>query len=418
MKFNLINLKSTLRRNTGAVIAVLAALRMAGDSAPAVDYPTAQVDTSGLAVTDDTVTVGQLHSATGTMAISETGSIEAEQLAIEQINASGGILGRKIKIIVEDGASDWPTFAEKAKKLLEENHVAAVFGCWTSASRKAVLPVFEKDNGMLYYPTFYEGLEQSKNVIYTGQEATQQIIDGLEWMAKEKKAKTFYLIGSDYIWPRTSNKIARKYIENVLHGTVVGEEYYALGSTSFGTLINKIRLKKPDVIYAIIVGGSNVAFYKQLHAAGITSDKQNLLTISTTEDEVLGIGGENLVGFYSAMKYFQSLQNPNNEGFVKAFKAKYGEKSVIGDVTQAAYLGPWLWKLTVEKCGSFDIDKIAAASSGVEFKGAPEGYVRIHDVNHHLWSKLRIGQWQPDGQAKVVYESELIEPNPFPKGYQ
>jgi urea transport system substrate-binding protein len=384
----------------------------------ASEYSTAQVNTTGLAVTEETVTVGQLHSATGTMAISETGSIEAEQLAIEQINAQGGILGRKIKIIVEDGASDWPTFAEKAKKLLEVDHVAAVFGCWTSASRKAVLPVFEKDNGMLYYPTFYEGLEQSKNVIYTGQEATQQIIAGLDWMAKQKKAKTFYLIGSDYIWPRTSNKIARKHIENVLHGTVVGEEYYALGSTSFGSLINKIKLKKPDVIYAIIVGGSNVAFYKQLKAAGITSDKWTLLTISSTEDEVLGIGGENIAGFYSAMKYFQSLENPNNLAFVKAFKAKYGEKAVIGDVTQAAYLGPWLWKLTVEKCGSFDIDKVAAASADVEFKGAPEGYVRIHETNHHLWSKLRIGQWQPNGQAKVLYESDLIEPNPFPKGYQ
>jgi len=397
--------------------AVLASTLLAGHL-PAEDYPTAKVNTTGLAVTDDTVTVGQLHSATGTMAISETGSIEAEQLAIEQINAMGGILGRKIKIIQEDGASDWPTFAEKAKKLLEQDKVACVFGCWTSASRKAVLPVFEKDNGMLYYPTFYEGLEQSKNVIYTGQEATQQIIAGLDWIAKEKGAKTFYLIGSDYIWPRTSNKIARKHIENVLHGSVVGEEYYALGSTSFGSLINKIKLKKPDVIYAVIVGGSNVSFYKQLKAAGITSDKQTLLTISTTEDEVLGIGGENLVGFYSAMKYFQSLQNPNNEAFVKAFKAKYGEKSVIGDVTQAAYLGPWLWKATVEKCGSFDIDKIAAASSGVELKTAPEGYVRIHDTNHHLWSKLRIGQWQLDGQAKVLYESDLIEPNPFPKGYQ
>ncbi|MBC8001624.1 MAG: transporter substrate-binding protein, partial [Opitutaceae bacterium] len=179
----------------------------------AADFLTAKVNTTGLAVTDDTVTVGQLHSATGTMAISETGSIQAEQLAIEQINAMGGVLGRKIKIIVEDGASDWPTFAEKAKKLLVNDKVAAVMGCWTSASRKAVLPVFEKENGMLYYPTFYEGLEQSKNVIYTGQEATQQIIAGLDWIAKEKKAKTFYLIGSDYIWPRTSNKIARKHIE-------------------------------------------------------------------------------------------------------------------------------------------------------------------------------------------------------------
>ena len=405
-------------RPPGRFAVALAIAGLLARAASANDFPTSQVNTTGLAVTDDTVTVGQLHSATGTMAISETGSIEAEQLAIDQINASGGILGRKIKIIVEDGASDWPTFAEKAKKLLEEDHVAAVFGCWTSASRKAVLPVFEKDNGMLYYPTFYEGLEQSKNVIYTGQEATQQILAGLDWMAKQKSAKTFYLIGSDYIWPRTSNKIARKHIENVLHGTVVGEEYYALGSTSFGSLINKIKLKKPDVIYAIIVGGSNVAFYKQLKAAGITSDKWTLLTISSTEDEVLGIGGENIAGFYSAMKYFQSLDNPNNEAFVKAFKAKYGEKSVIGDVTQAAYLGPWLWKLTVEKCGSFDINKVAAASSGVEFKGAPEGYVRIHDTNHHLWSKLRIGQWQADGQAKVLYESDLIEPNPFPKGYQ
>nr|WP_256200129.1 urea ABC transporter substrate-binding protein [Verrucomicrobium spinosum] len=379
--------------------------------------PTSEVNTTGLAVTDDTVTVGQLHSATGTMAISETGSIQAEQLAIDQINAMGGVLGRQIKVIKEDGASDWPTFAEKAKKLLVSDKVGTVFGCWTSASRKAVLPVFEKENGMLYYPTFYEGLEQSKNVIYTGQEATQQIIAGLDWIVKEKKAKTFYLIGSDYIWPRTSAKIARKHIENVIKGTVVGEEYYALGHTQFGSLINKIKLKKPDVIYAIVVGGSNVSFYKQLKAAGITSAKQTLLTISVTEDEVLGIGGENLVGFYSAMKYFQSLDNDNNKAFVKAFKDKYGANSVIGDVTQAGYLGPWLWKAAVEKANSFDIDKIAAASPGLELTTAPEGYVKVHP-NHHLWSKLRIGQWGSDGQAKVLYESELIEPDPFPKGYQ
>jgi len=396
----------------------VAALALATATATAQDkLPTAQVNTTGLAVTDDTVTVGQLHSATGTMAISETGSIQAEQLAIDQINAAGGVLGRQIKVIKEDGASDWPTFAEKAKKLLVSDKVGTVFGCWTSASRKAVLPVFEKENGMLYYPTFYEGLEQSKNVIYTGQEATQQIIAGLDWIAKEKKAKTFYLIGSDYIWPRTSMKIARKHIENVLKGTVVGEEFYALGSTSFGSLINKIKLKKPDVIYAAVVGGSNVSFYKQLAAAGINASKQTLLTISVTEDEVLGIGGENLAGFYSAMKYFQSLDNPNNVEFVKAFKAKYGADSVIGDVTQAGYLGPWLWKAAVEKAKSFDIDKIVEASPGLELTTAPEGYVKLHP-NHHLWSKLRIGQWQKDGQAKVLYESELIEPDPFPKGYQ
>ena len=381
------------------------------------DYPTSAVNTTGLAVTDTVVTVGQLHSATGTMAISETGSIQAERLAIEQINESGGVLGRKIEIIQEDGASDWPTFAEKARKLLVNDKAAAVFGCWTSASRKAVLPVFEKENGMLYYPTFYEGLEQSKNVIYTGQEATQQIIAGLDWLAKTKGAKKFYLVGSDYIWPRTSNKIARKHIENVLHGEVVGEDYFPLGHTQFGSLINKIKLKKPDAVYSIIVGGSNVAWWKQLKAAGVTSDKQTILTISVTEDEILGIGGENMVGFYAAMKYFQSLDNDNNKKFVAAFKARYGKDAVIGDVTQAAYLGPWLWKAAVEKAGSFDVDKIAAASPGIELASAPEGYVKVHE-NHHLWSKLRIGEAQADGQYKVIYESELIEPNPFPKGYQ
>ena len=388
-------------------------------TANALALPTSEINTTGLAITDDTVTVGILHSLTGTMAISETGAQEAEKLAIKQINDMGGILGRKIEIIQEDGASDWPTFAEKSRKLLVKDKVAAVFGCWTSASRKAALPVFEKENGLLYYPTFYEGLEQSKNVIYTGQEATQQIIDGLNWVAKEKGAKTFYLIGSDYIWPRTSMKIARKHIENVLGGKVVGEQYKPLGDTQFGSVINKIRLRKPDVIYAAVVGGSNVAWFKQLKAAGITSKKQTLLTISVTEDEVLGIGGENLEGFYSIMKYFQSQDNPNNKAFVAAFKEMWGEDSVIGDVTQAAYLGPWLWKAAVEKAGSFDVDKVVAASEegDIELTTAPEGYVKLHP-NHHLWSVARVGKWNKDGQAEVVYESELIEPDPFPAGYQ
>lgn len=405
------------RRKLLQGLAALPALAIPGVSWSSIP-PTAKVNTTKLAVTDSEVVVGQLHSATGTMAISETGSIQAEQLAIDQINALGGVLGRKIRVIKEDGASDWPTFAEKARKLLVNDRVATVFGCWTSASRKAVLPVFEKENGMLYYPTFYEGLEQSKNVIYTGQEATQQILWGLDWAAKEKKAKTFFLVGSDYIWPRTSMKIARKHIETFQHNSVVGEEYYPLGHTNFNSLINKIKLKKPDCIYAAVVGGSNVAFYKQLKAAGITASKQFLLTISVTEDEVLGIGGENVAGFYSAMKYFQSLDNPNNKAFVKAFKAKYGANAVIGDVTQAAYLGPWLWKAAVEEAGSFDVDKIAAVSAGNELKTAPEGYVKVHP-NHHLWSKARIGMAQPNGQFKVVAESpSLIEPNPFPKGYQ
>jgi urea transport system substrate-binding protein len=265
------HLATPSRRDVLVGAAALSTAAMLAPTALAQQFPTAKVNTTGLAVTDTEVTVGILHSVTGTMAISETGSVQAEKLAIEQINAEGGVLGRKIKFIQEDGASDWPTFAEKAKKLLVNDKVASVMGCWTSASRKAVLPVFEQYNGMLYYPTFYEGLEASKNVIYTGQEATQQIIAGLDWVQKEKGAKTFYLLGSDYIWPRTSNKIARKHIENFLKLKVVGEEYFPLGSTQFNSVINKIKLSKPDVIYAIIVGGSNVAFYKQLKAAGIDS---------------------------------------------------------------------------------------------------------------------------------------------------
>lgn len=410
---------SPFRRRLLQGMAALPAAALLPRGAWAAGPATSAVDTTGLAVTDDTVTVGILHSATGTMAISETGSIEAEKLAIAQINEAGGVLGRQIKIIQEDGASDWPTFAEKAKKLLASDHVAAIFGCWTSASRKAVLPVLEQLNGMLYYPTFYEGLEQSKNVIYTGQEATQQILAGLDWVNRTKGSKTFYLVGSDYIWPRTSNKIVRKHIEGHLQGCkVVGEDYFPLGHTQFNSVINKIKLTKPDVIYTTVVGGSNVAFYKQLKAAGVDLNKQTLLTISVTEDEIEGIGGENIAGAYACMKYFQSLDNENNKKFVAAFKKAYGAKSVIGDVSQAAYLGPWLWKLTAEKAGSFDVDKIAAASPDIEFKGAPEGYVRI-DPNHHLWSKTRVGQAQLDGQFKVVFETpELIKPNPFPAGYQ
>lgn len=402
---------------SGALVGALLAAGLITSTAFAADYPTAKVMTTGLAVTDKVVKIGILHSATGTMAISETGSIQAEKLAIDQINATGGILGRKIEVIQEDGASDWPTFAEKAKKLLASDKVAAVMGCWTSASRKAALPVFEKENGLLFYPTFYEGLEQSKNVFYTGQEATQQILAGLDWIAKEKKAKTFYLIGSDYIWPRTSMKIARKHIEKNLKGSVVGEEYIALGDTQFGSVINKIKLKKPDVIYAAVVGGSNVAWFKQLNAAGLNSAKQTMLTISVTEDEVLGIGGENLAGFYSAMKYFQSIDTPINKKFVAEFKKKWGKDSVIGDVTQAAYLGPWLYKAAVERAGSFDVDKVQAALPGFVLNDAPEGPVTVED-NHHLTTKLRIGKWLKNGQAEVVYTSDYIKPDPFPKGYQ
>ena len=276
----------------------------------------------------DTVKVGILHSLTGTIAIAEKSVVDAEMLAIEEINKAGGVMGRKIEAVVEDGASDWPTFAEKARKLMEKDKVAAVMGCYTSASRKAVLPVFEKLKGLLYYPTYYEGLEQSPNIMYTAQEATQSVVAAMEWLYKNK-GKSFYMIGSDYIWPRTTIKIAKATLAR-LGGTLAGEGYYPLGHIEFSSEINKIKAAKADVVLNCVVGGSNVAFFKQMTAAGITGKKQTVLSLAVSEEEVSGIGADNTVDTLTCMGYFQSLKNPANEKFVKAFKAKYGASRVDG----------------------------------------------------------------------------------------
>ena len=364
------------------------------------------------AAAQDVVKVGILHSLTGTIAIAEASIVDAEKLAIDEINASGGVLGKKIEPVIEDGASDWPTFAEKTKKLLQRDKVAAIFGCYTSASRKAVLPVLNQLHGLLYYPTYYEGQEIDKSVIYTSQEATQSVIAAIEWMAKQK-GKTFFLVGSDYIYPRTCNKIAKPTIVRV-GGSVLGEEYAPLGHTEFSSIINKIKSAKPDWIYSTVVGGSNVAFYKQLKAAGLDGEKQNLLSTVVSENEIDGIGKENATGYYACMGYFQSQKNPQNEKFVKAIKAKYGADRVVGDPMECAYNAVYLWKLAAEKAKSFDVDKVIAASSGLAFD-APEGQIRIHATNHHVAKKVRVGRARPDGQFDIVYESAMIEPNPFPK---
>ena len=364
------------------------------------------------AVAADTVKVGILHSLTGTIAIAEKSVVDAEMLAIEEINKAGGVMGRKIEPVVEDGASDWPTFAEKARKLLEKEKVAAVMGCYTSASRKAVLPVFEKLKGLLYYPTYYEGLEQSPNIMYTAQEATQSVIAAMEWLYKNK-GKSFYMIGSDYIWPRTTIKIAKATLTR-LGGKLAGEGYYPLGHIEFSSEINKIKAAKPDVILNCVVGGSNVAFFKQLTAAGITGKKQTVLSLAVSEEEVSGIGADNTADTLTCMGYFQSLKNPANDKFVKAFKAKYGANRVVGDTLECGYISVYLWKQAAEKAKSFDVEKVVAASSELEID-APEGKVKFHKSNHHLWKHARIGTFRPDGQVDMIYESPLIEPNPFPK---
>lgn len=387
-------------------------LKTAIATAAAGALPVAGLLGSRAAAAAEPIKVGVLHSLTGTIAITEAHVVDAEKLAIDEINAAGGVLGRPLQPIVEDGASDWPTFAEKAQKLLESDKVAAVFGCYTSASRKAVLPVFERYNGLLYYPTYYEGLEMSKNIMYTGQEATQSVIPAVNWLA-QNKGKKFYLIGSDYIWPRTTNRIARPTIAKA-GGTVVGEDYFPLGNVEFSSVINKIKAAKPDVILSTVVGGSNVALYKQLNSVGITGKNQTILALAVTEEEAIGIGRENLVGVHSCMGYFQSVANPQNQKFVAAFKAKYGADRVVGDTMEAAYTAVYMWKLAVEKAGSLDVAKVVAASSNLAW-AAPEGQVHFHVSNHHLWKHARIGTFNPDGQVQVVYESPLIEPNPFPK---
>jgi len=403
------------------LIAVLAwALLMAGsasaeppgEKAVAPKPPTAQVNMTKLAVTDDEVVVGSIRSLSGTIAIVETSVLDAERLAIEQINAEGGVLGRKVKLISEDGASDWPTFAEKSKKLLLEDHAATVFGCYTSASRKAVLPIFEQNKGLLYYPTYYEGLEQSPDVIYTGAEATQQSIAAVEWAIKVKGWKKIFLFGSDYVWPRTTNKIVRGAVKR-LGGTIVGEEYLPLGQTEFGSLINKVKLQRPDVVLSTLVGGSNVAYYKQMSAAGLSGAKQPTIALAVTEEEVTGIGAPNCTGVYSVMGYFQLLDNPVNKKFVADFKARYGAKRPVGDTMEAAYIAPFLWKMAVEKAGSFDVENVTAASSDLAID-APEGKVHLDKTNHHLWKYTRVGRIRPDGLIDIVYQSDLIKPDPFP----
>lgn len=360
----------------------------------------------------DPIKVGILHSLTGTIAIAEASVVDAEKMAIEEINKAGGVMGRPLEVIVEDGASDWPTFAEKARKLLERDKVAAIFGCYTSASRKAVLPVMERYKGLLYYPTYYEGLEQSPNIMYTAQEGTQSAIASLDWLYKNK-GKSFYLIGSDYIWPRTMNKIANLHVKKI-GGKIVGESYYPLGSIEFASEINKIKAAKPEVIWSTVVGGSNVAFYKQLQAAGINGKNQALCAMAVSEEEASGIGPENLEGFMSCMGYFQSVKNPANEKFVKAFKAKYGANRVVGDTMECGYTSVYLWKLAVEKAKSLDVPKVVEASSDLAFD-APEGQIKFHKSNHHLWKHARVGTFRRDGQIDMIYESPLIEPNPFPK---
>lgn len=365
-----------------------------------------------IAQSGGTIKVGILHSLSGTMAISETTVVEAEELAIEEINKAGGVLGKKIEAIKEDGASDWPTFAEKATKLIDQDKVVTIFGCWTSASRKAVLPVFESKKHMLWYPVQYEGQECSNNIFYTGAAPNQQIEPAVDWLLANK-GKDFFLVGSDYVFPRTANTIIKEQLK-VKGGKLVGEDYLPLGNTEVTPIITKIKAALPNggVIFNTLNGDSNVAFFKQLKGAGLTADKYPTMSVSIAEEEVRQIGKEYLLGQYAAWNYFQTVDTPANKKFVAAFRAKYGQDRVTNDPMEAAYVMVYLWKQAVEKAGTTDLEKVRAAAIGQTFD-APEGKVKMFG-NHHISKTARIGQVREDGLFNIIWASQgPIDPLPW-----
>lgn len=362
----------------------------------------------------DGIKVGILHSSSGTMAISEVSVIEAEKLAIDEINKSGGVLGKQIVALVEDGASDPNIFNEKAKKLIDQDKVATVFGCWTSSSRKAVLDTFKTKNHMLWYPVQYEGQECAENVFYTGAAPNQQIEPSIDWLLTTYPGKPFFLVGSDYVFPQTANSIIKAQLA-AKNGKVVGEEYIKLGDNEVSAVIAKIKTAMPDggVIYNSLNGGTNVAFFKALQGAGMTAEKYPSMSVSIAEEEVKTIGPQYLKGHFAAWNYFQTVDTPASKKFVEAFKAKYGADRVVNDPMEAAYTMVYLWKQSVEKAKTYeDLAKVRAAAIGQTFE-APNGTV-VMNGNHHISKIVRIGKVREDGLFEIVFSTpKAVEPQPW-----
>ncbi len=358
------------------------------------------------------IKVGILHSLTGTMAISEKPVVDSTLMAIDEINQQGGLLGRKIEPVVADGQSDWPTFVNEAMRFILEEQVSVVFGCWTSASRKTVKPIFEKYDHLLFYPVQYEGLEQSKNIIYTGAAPNQQIIPAIKWCF-DNIGSRFFLVGSDYVFPRTANEIIKD-ISAVLEGEVVGEEYILLGSDDFDEVVQKIIETQPDVILNTINGDSNIHFFKKLSEEGITSDKIPIMSFSIAEDELRVLGAKYMVGNYASWNYFQCLETDENKGFVERFKKKYGSHRVTDDPMEAAYFGVHLWAQAVREAGTDDVNKVRRAVKNQSYS-APEGMIYVDSENNHVWKTVRIGRIKEDGQFDILWCSEKpVRPVPYP----
>jgi urea transport system substrate-binding protein len=362
-----------------------------------------------------TVKVGSINSLSGGLAVSESVIHDAIAMAVDEINTGGGVLGKQLDLIAEDGASEPTLFAEKAQKLVNDDCVAVVFGGYTSASRKAMLPVFEDANALLYYGQQYEGLESSPNIYYTGATTNQQIIPALDYL-KQQGVKSLYLVGSDYVFPRTSNAIVKAYAQ--ANGIEIkGEDYAPLGTTNFATIVNKIRTAQADAVFNVVVGDSLNSFFREYRNAGLTPEVMPVMSMCVGEEEVRSIGADILVDQLSSWNYYQTLDTPENKTFVADFTARYGADRVTSDPMESAYTAVKLWQATVEKAKSFKVADIQNAAGGVTID-APEGPVMIDGENHHVTKTARIGRVSPDGLIQQVWASpEPIAPDPFLHGY-
>ncbi len=382
---------------------------------------------AGAARAADTIKVGVLHSLSGTMAISETVLKDVALMAFDEINAAGGVMGKKIEPVVVDPASNWPLFAEKARQLLTQDKVAAVFGCWTSVSRKSVLPVFEELNGLLYYPVQYEGEELSKNVFYTGAAPNQQAIPAVEYLMSKDGggAKRWFLLGTDYVYPRTTNKILRAFLKSKgVDEKDIEEIYTPFGHSDYQTIVGNIKKFSAGgktAVVSTINGDSNVPFYKELGNQGLKATDVPVVAFSVGEEELRGVDTKPLVGHLAAWNYFMSMKNPAND----AFKAKWAaytkakglssaSKPLTNDPMEATYIGIHMWKQAVEKAKTTDVDKVIAAMAGQTFK-APSGFVaKMDEKNHHLHKPVLIGEVKADGQFSVVWKtSGPVRANPW-----
>ena len=356
------------------------------------------------------VKVGVLQSLSGTMAISEVTVKNAEMMAIDQINAAGGVMGQKLVPVVEDGASDPAIFSQKATKLVQSDGVVTVFGGWTSASRKAMLPVFQRLKSLLWYPVQFEGNECSPNIMYSGAQPNQQIVPALTW-AEGKGYKSYFLIGSDYVFPRTANLILKKHIAKDKL-SVVGEEYVPLGGTDFSAVIAKIQAAKPAIIFSTLNGDSNVSFFKQMSAAGLPPTKLPVMSFSIGEQEAQAMGPSLVKDSYAGWNYFQSEPGQANQKFVAAYQAKFGKGAAVTDPMVHGYLDVYVWKAAVEKAKSFDVDKVRATAVGLAVP-SPMGVVKFA-ANQSLYQPALVGKLDPKGQFIIEWQSQgQIAPDPY-----